>query len=388
MRRRNWLPRRMSRASFSHGARSTETQPTMTADSPIAEPEPELVRRTRSERLLAFLANFQRVVVVSHVNPDPDSLASMVGIQALVESSQPGKPVILTADGMIARSENRAMVELIPVPLVPVETVDTGPETAVVMVDTQPHTGRRFSEAAVPQVVIDHHETGGVLSGVLFSDIRTHLGATSTMVTGYLIEQRVVVSPQLATALLYGIESETTGYPREASSLDDGALIWLYPRADKDLLAQIRNPKLPQSHFATFQNALANAFLYNDLVVSWCGNVTQPDIIAEIADFFIRFDKVNWSLAAGLFAGQLKFSLRAGLLGGRAGETLATVVNGLGSAGGHDRRAGGAILLPDPRPETVESLLSTIRRRLLDQLHIDEQQGHRLLNGCAMIPPP
>ena len=108
----------------------------------------------------------------------------------------------------------------------------------------------------MPQVVIDHHDTGGVLEGVLFSDIRTHLGATSTMVTGYLIEQRVVVTPQLATALLYGIDSETTGYPREASSLDDGALIWLFPRADKDLLAQIRNPKLPQSHFATFQHAL------------------------------------------------------------------------------------------------------------------------------------
>ena len=44
----------------------------------------------------------------------------------------------------------------------------------------------------MPQVVIDHHETGGVLEGVLFSDIRTHMGATSTMIAGYLIEQRVV----------------------------------------------------------------------------------------------------------------------------------------------------------------------------------------------------
>ena len=107
------------------------------------------------------------------------------------------------------------------------------------------------------------------------------------------------------------------GYPREASTLDDGALIWLYPRADKDLLARIRNPKLPQSHFATFQSALANAFLYDKLVFSWCGAVTQPDIIAEIADFFIRFDQVDWALAAGVFEQQLKLSLRAGQLGGR-----------------------------------------------------------------------
>jgi nanoRNase/pAp phosphatase (c-di-AMP/oligoRNAs hydrolase) len=362
----------------------------MTADpnSTESEPEAEAIRCSRSERFLTSLRPFRRAVLVSHINPDPDSLASMLGIKALVESAQPGKPVILTVDGMIARSENRAMVELIPVPLVPVETVVTDPETAVVMVDTQPHTGRRYSEAAMPHVVIDHHETGGVLQGALFCDIRTHLGATSTMVTGYLIEQRVVVTPQLATALLYGIESETTGYPRESSSLDDGALIWLFPRADKDLLAQIRNPKLPQSHFATFQTALANAFLYDKLVVTWCGAVSQPDIIAEIADFFIRFDQVDWSLAAGVFDGQMKLSLRASSLGGRAGEILFAVVNGFGSAGGHDKRAGGTIVLPDYCPETVDSLLQSIRQRLLDQLQIDEQQGRRLLNGCPIIPPP
>jgi len=312
----------------------------------------------------------------------------MLGMRALVESCQPGKPVILTVDGMIARSENRAMVELIPIPLVPVQSVDPDSQTAIIMVDTQPWTGRRFSEAAMPHVVIDHHETGGVLNGVLFSDIRTHLGATSTMVTGYLLEQRVVVGPQLASALHYGIESETTGFPREASSLDDGALIWLFPRADKDLLAQIRNPKLPQSHFATFQTALANAFLYDDIVVSWCGTVTQPDIIAEIADFFVRFDQVNWALAVGLFDDQLKLSLRASHLGGRAGELLFTVVEGLGSAGGHDRRAGGAVMLADKNPQTAEELLKTIRHRLLCQLHIDEQQGHRLLNGCHIIQAP
>jgi nanoRNase/pAp phosphatase (c-di-AMP/oligoRNAs hydrolase) len=362
----------------------------MTADpqSRTIEPLPDLNRRNRSERLLAALAPFARVVAVSHVNPDPDSLGSMLGIKALIEAGQPGKSVILTVDGMIARSENRAMVELIRIPLVPVETVNVDAETAVVMVDTQPYTGRRFSEAAMPQAVIDHHETGGILDGVLFRDIRTHIGATSTMVTGYLLEQKVVVPPTLATALLYGIDSETMGYPRESSSLDDGALIWLFPRADKDLLAQIRNPKLPQSHFATFHHALANAFLYDQVVVSWCGFVTQPDIVAEIADFFIRFDQVKWSLAAGVFDGQMKLSLRADQLGGRAGEILHAVVDGLGNAGGHDKRAGGAFALADTTPGNLEAMLSTIRHRLLDQLHIDEHRGRQLLPPCPVIQAP
>ena len=355
-----------------------------------AESEPQLIlkRQYRSERLLATLAPFSRVVVVSHVNPDPDALASMLGLQALIAHAQPGKPTILTVDGMIARAENRAMAELIPIPLVPVESVALDPATAVVMVDTQPHTGRRASETAMPQVVIDHHETGGVLAGTLFRDIRAHLGATCTMITGYLLEQHVAVPPHLATALLYGIESETMGYPREAGALDDGALVWLFPRADKDLLARVRNPKLPQSHFATFQHALTNAFLYKDVVVSWCGAVTQPDIIAEVADFFVRFDQVNWALAVGQFENLLKLSVRVGLLGGHSGEVLREVVDGLGSAGGHDKRAGGALPLPDTRPETIDAMLKLIRRRLLAKIGVDEQQGRRLLEASPVIPAP
>src|SRR5262245_10492941 len=225
----------------------------MTAETNEGSP---LARKYRSERLLATLAPFSRIVVVSHVNPDPDALATMLGLQALIEHAQPGKPVIMTVDGMIARAENRMMVACLPIPLVPVSEVPIDPSTALVMVDTQPYTGRRASEAAMPHVAIDHHETGGVLTRVRFRDLRPNMGATSTMVTGYLLEQNVSISPRVATALFYGIESETAGYPREASSLDDGALVWLYPRADKDLLAMIRNPKLPQSHFATFQHAL------------------------------------------------------------------------------------------------------------------------------------
>ena len=353
-----------------------------------SDAEPILLRQQRSERFLATLAPYPRVVLVSHVNPDPDALASMLAIQTLLELRQPGKSVIMTVDGMIARAENRSMVELIPIPLVPIETLVLGPDDAVVMVDSQPGTGRRASEAVTPVAVLDHHETGGNLDGVQFRDVRANLGATSTIVTGYLLEQGVSVSRKLATALLYGIDSEVSGYPRESGPLDDGALVWLFPRADKDLLARIRNPKLSQDYFATFQHALSNAFLYRDVVVSWCGTVPQPDIIAEMADFFIRFDRVNWSLSIGLFGNLMKLSIRVAHLGGHSGEVLREVVDGMGTAGGHDKRAGGAIPLPDIRTETIDQSLRSIRHRLLTKLEIDEQQGHRLLQASPIIQAP
>jgi nanoRNase/pAp phosphatase (c-di-AMP/oligoRNAs hydrolase) len=341
-----------------------------------------------SDRLLAALEPFRRVVMVSHVNPDPDALASMLGLKALLACRDPRKVVVMTVDGMIARAENRAMVGLIPIDLEPVGRVEHDAETAFVMVDSQPGTGRRASESVTPTAVIDHHETGGDLSGVAFFDVRGHVGATSTIVAGYLFEHGCPVPPRLATALYYGIDSEIAGYPREAGPSDDAALVRLFPLADKDLLAQIRNPKLPQDYFATIQHALTNAFLYEDLVVSWCGRVTQPDIIAEMADFFVRFDQVNWALAVGHFDGLLKLSIRVGLLNAHSGETLRAVVDGMGTAGGHDKRAGGAIPLPDDRPETTDRLLALIRGRLLDKLMIADTKGRRLLPGCPTIEAP
>ena len=275
-----------------------------------------------------------------------------------------------------------------PIQLTPVGQVLPDDSTAFVMVDSQPWTGRRASEAVTPVAVLDHHETGGDLDAVAFRDVRGEIGATSTIVEGYLFELGCPINPRLATVLYYGIDSEIAGFPREAGPDDDEALVRLFPIADKDLLAQIRNPKLPQDYFATFQGALANAFLYQDLVVSWCGTVTQPDIIAEVADFFVRFDQVNWSLAAGHYENLLKLSIRAGGLGAHSGDVLRQVVDGHGTAGGHDKRAGGAIPLPDDRAETIDGLLAVIRERLLKALEIGDTVGRRVLNACPIIAAP
>src|SRR4051794_23460236 len=109
----------------------------------------------RSDRFLAGLQNHERVVLVSHINPDPDSLASMLGLAHRVETRLT-KPTLITRDGTIGRAENRAMVEALHLDLVPVEEIDWRPDDAVVMVDSQPKTGRHtFSESIPLYAVID-----------------------------------------------------------------------------------------------------------------------------------------------------------------------------------------------------------------------------------------
>src|SRR5215204_6266786 len=136
----------------------------------------------RSDRFLAGLTDAPRVTFVSHVQPDPDSLGSMLGLAHLVECRL-GKLTRLSRDGLINRAENRAMVELLGLPLVPVEDLTFEPGEAVVMVDSQPNTGRHSFGDAPLYAVIDHHTTPGDMDAVPFADVRPTLGATCTIVT-------------------------------------------------------------------------------------------------------------------------------------------------------------------------------------------------------------
>lgn len=333
----------------------------------------------RSDRFLAGLQNTERVVLVSHINPDPDALGSMLGLAHLIESRLT-KPTLLTRDGIIGRAENQAMVEALKLDLVPVEEVDWRPDDAVVMVDSQPKTGRHtFSEDVPLYAIIDHHDTPGDLEGVGFTDIRATAGATCTVVTKYLTEQDVPIPENVATALLYGIETEVTGYPREAGPGDDDALLYLYPLADKDLIARIRNARLPHSHFDVLLQALQSSFIYERLIISWVDDLPQPEQAAEVVDFMIRFEQVDWAVCGGVCGDKLILSLRAAIEHANGGELLRKVVGNLGRAGGHERRAGGCIPLASTAKSAVDELQAELRRRFLKAFKIEDCRGQRLV---------
>ena len=309
----------------------------------------------------------------------------MLGLGHLVQARL-DKPSLMTRDGLISRAENRAMVDVLHLDLVPIEEVGWQPTDAVVMVDSQPNTGRHtFAESIPLFAVIDHHDTPGDLDGIPFTDIRATHGATCTVVTKYLIEQDVPIPEKVATALLYGIETELTGYPREAGPSDDEALLYLYPLADKDLIAQIRNARLPHSHFECMLQALQSSFIYDRLIISWVDDLPQPEQAAEVVDFLIRFEQVDWAVCGGVCGDKLILSVRSAIENARAGEILRQVVGKLGRAGGHDRRAGGCIRLTSTAPSAIEELQSELRRRFLKALKIDDTRGQRLVPLREML---
>lgn len=99
---------------------------------------------------------------------------------------------------------------------------------------------------------------------------------------------------------------------------------------------------------------------------AWIDPLGQPEQAAEVVDFLIRYEDVDWAVCGGVIGGKVVLSARAARANARAGEMLAQAVGPLGNAGGHERRAGGCVILPDCSPATLTAVRADLTRRVVE----------------------
>lgn len=321
------------------------------------------------EKLLAAVDDERRVAIYTHDQPDPDSIASAYALQHLL-ARRMEVDAIVAFGGTIGRATNRAMVELLGIRMHPIASIKHEEYGTHCMIDTQPETGNHSIPDDLPiAIAIDHHPPRPSARRAAFTDVRTEYGATSTMMFYYLKAAGLDLPTKLATALLIGIKSDTRGLEREASEADLHAYLEIFPRADLTLMARIENPRIPQRYFEAFHEALEVSALYDGLVVADMGEVENPDMVAEMADFFIPLDGAEYALVMGRNKGRLYLSLRTRSDEHDAGATIARAVGEMGTAGGHGKMAGAQISLDGADPAVGDEVL----RRFLGELGIDPE---------------
>ncbi len=165
--------------------------------------------------------------------------------------------------GIVGRSENRAMVKVLKLPVQLIARVDFDDYDLICMVDTQPEQGNHSLPARhFPDVVIDHHPERPATHLVPIADVGGPIGATSTLLVGYFRASGLKVPADIATALFYGIKADTRDLGRQTTSHDVDAYLWLFPMVDKVALAQIEHPKLPADYFRLHHTAIEKAQVY------------------------------------------------------------------------------------------------------------------------------
>jgi nanoRNase/pAp phosphatase (c-di-AMP/oligoRNAs hydrolase) len=326
--------------------------------------------------LLSVIERPGPLVILPHDNPDPDALASAATLRYVAKTLL-GKDAVIGLGGYVGRAENRAMVRYLSIPLVPVTELPLRePEVLIALVDTQPgRQNNSLPDGVRPAIVIDHHPQYVSTKEIPFADMRDGYGATSTILTEYLMDTRLHMDTKIATALFYGIMAETQDLGREASEPDMAASHFLYPHANKRRLAKIENARVPREYFAAFRQAIQSAVIYDRAVISILGVVRYPDMVAEMADFLLRLDEVEWAAALGKHESYLYVSLRTTHRDVNAGDMLQCVL-GSDHAGGHDMIAGGRVALPEGAD--WEEAAARIRSRLVSACGMAQARPVRL----------
>lgn len=336
--------------------------------------------RPRCGPMLKQLAGAKTILVTAHLHPDPDSLASCQAMQYLLQQLLKDAKIEIRLKGQIGGGINSAFTRIMRIDALPWDDDALKNYDAIVLLDTQPSFSNcPLPSGVTPTVVIDHHRGRGRRAKMVHSDVRINVGATASIMFSYFMEQHVTIPPDLAATLLYAIETDLAGAAGQQGGLDTLAISSLTLSADTRRYYQMRYVDLPQSYYAAFCKAVSNGVRNEDVLVSHVDAVDYSELPAVMADFLLRCEGVHWSMVTAIHEGRFVFSLRTQATGKSAGEVARRIVKGIGDAGGHFTKAGGAIpITGDTTAADIERFHKTLRRRLLRCLHVPTTRGSKL----------
>ncbi|MBI3287920.1 MAG: hypothetical protein HYZ74_00195, partial [Elusimicrobia bacterium] len=245
--------------------------------------------------------------------------------------------------GVIGRAENRIMAERLLVPARPLRKGELAGAPHLALVDTQPpFKNNRCPPRRIPDLVLDHHPRHvDTHSGLALID--EAVGATTTILVEALVASGLRVPGRLATAIVYGIGSETQNLGREATPRDMDAYQMFWPKANMRTLWRISYPQRSEDFFKTLARGTRDAFVAGRVVGVNLGEVNTPDRVAQMADFLLTLEKMSWSIVTARYQGRLHVSLRANDPGAGAGRLLKRLLGGGNRGGGHGMIAGGSL---------------------------------------------
>ena len=298
----------------------------------------EVLRRLRNEE------NSQ-VLIVCHDNPDPDALASALAMKHLCDSL--GHTSTIIHGGMIEHQQNRAMVKLLKMELRKLildwEIEDLLKQSDIVICVDFSHPGANniLPETCVPHIVIDHHTTDQRPAGDVIL-VRSEFAATSSLIASVLMNSDIEMNSEIATALAFGIRTDTLGFTRSFNAVDLRALSWLGAWIDWELMRSFESPPRSQEVLSIFKQALADAEFDDGLMLVPISKMADRDALSQVADFLLPTEGVNVVVAFGVRMSKVILSARSRNDSIHIGKMLSKTFEE-GSAGGHKALAGGQI---------------------------------------------
>jgi nanoRNase/pAp phosphatase (c-di-AMP/oligoRNAs hydrolase) len=327
-------------------------------------------RRSPTEALKSLLSQFSfKDQVLITIDPDPDSISAALALKRLLWHK-----VQSTTVGLIRpmkRLNNLTLIRLLRLPLIVLDKDNIGDytksTTKYVLVDGQPAHNDFFGQFSY-SAIIDHHPLS-TSAEASFIDIRPEYGATATILTEYLHAAKIKPSQSLATALLYGIKTDTRNFERHTIDKDIEAFRYLYSLANHNVLIKVEISDLSLRDLKYFQKAIERKHVVKDRIFAHLDEVPTADILLVIAEFFLKVHDISWSVISGIYEDKLIVIIRNDGYRKDAGKAIARSFKSVDcSAGGHKAMARAEIPIANLSKTIGKTSSKAIERYIRKQL--------------------
>lgn len=303
----------------------------------------------------------QHIYIQTHNYPDQDALASAMGLQVILGYFDIDSTICY--EGLVDKHNTLKMLELLDIKAYPIEYIKMSKNDEIIIVDGQQDNinMKRFVGKCI--ACIDHHKLQDT-TAYDFYDIRSDVGACSSIITYYFYENHLPIPKSLATGLLYGIKMDTSNLTRGVSDLDIDMFYYLYKLADVSTIRRIESSSIGKKDLQSYLFGIKDFRLYGNVGVANVGNDCSESMLGTVADFLITLTEVDFTLVYSYRAGGLKLSVRSLLEEVDASEVMKVALLRIGDGGGHNTMAAGFIPGLD-NEETAMKVAQLVEQRVI-----------------------
>ena len=176
------------------------------------------------------------------------------------------------------------------------------------------------------------------------------------MMTEYLYSAGIRPARLLATALQYGIRTDTATFGRGCTDVDLRAYHYLSRFGDANLMNRILRSEYMPEWLPYFSRAFETLRPCGRGSYVWLGKVDSSDILVVVADFFLKVHGLRWVAVCGVSGGRVIVVFRGGYGKMDLGSVAACVFPGIGGGGGHKTMARAEAALVDVPVESRSGL--------------------------------
>jgi nanoRNase/pAp phosphatase (c-di-AMP/oligoRNAs hydrolase) len=299
----------------------------------MASPQQSVTHKGRYKGFLEAIASED--IICIPIVADPDAIASALALKRLCWRKV--KKTMICRVNAIKRTDNLAMLRCLKISLPYIKQVDTSDVTKWALVDSQPHHQKSLAHINF-DIIIDHHPPSPDLKAH-FIDIREDYGATSSIMTEYLRAADIKPSAKLATALFYGIKTDTDNFTRTSTPADIKAFRYLYPFVNLNIIKKIESSEINKKNLVDFRKAFDAVQFIGDTAYIHMGRVKDADALVIIADFFLKMAEATWCMVSGIYGQKVIIIIRNIGFRLNAGKVASRLFGDLGAAGGHKSAA-------------------------------------------------